>query len=1096
MRKNIKYFIATVLMLAAAVFALTACGGNGVTEISVTKSAALQTVYVLGNELDLSKGTLTLKRKDGSEQIPLNSDGITVTGYDKNKLGKQELTIEYEGFTTKLTVEVVPRILALNADYFTGEPFEFGRGSFTITNDDGTSFSVGMSDKNLTVSGFDSSKAAAPLPVTIQYTRNGVEYSGSANVNIYDVESVDFDPPTKTNYLSHEPAVLDLTGCYLTLSGNGGKLTRYINIDESMATGFDISAATEANMETPYVQKITIDYVGHKYTFDINITFSAISLIRQKAESLKSLDWSKGIPQITEEQGQMALDTYNEYLEIPLDDKALIPRDDYLTLGRVAAVYGFSLWQEEVKVFHFSIKNHVLSVYYDDYATADSDYQHLKNPENPIYSHAQTLYIISTRYENESLYGETTFGEYLHTVCPSPKLSELAKRLNVMLSLYDALEVVPSGWTRQNLGSYKSEIEKGYEILKTGALRESGDRRYYEMATKWRADNDLFDILYGYYYNEYVGIDDKDSDDAKVVASTLSALRRFYMPGLLEELYLGLNIAKEEVAGLKSGKIIDTTLMVYYTEYASRLSSRILSSETELRKELYEHFAFAKTLDDIITGEKGYQEFRELLFDDKEFNDLWTRYLEVVGKYGISNTYSQNEFAKDISSLFEFFVKMPSMNQVYFLRAVNINYSGRDIAESSALDLTKGGSSMFTQFLADYYGSVLSENAFKVFQKSLTALEYLMHRFMNAAMEGTENTDNKILFWSTMEEVTADYLALSPTERTAFTNHVSKLYNLISRVYQRMLTNTSVNLGTWQDKVNELTLAVRAINDIRGYRSRGILYKQAYGFDNGALLAAFLYAEDLYNDIVYNAPDEVVDYVSNETFNLLGMGPMTIDYAFKYMRGNFFTDIIKDQKVEGVNLLDVYLNTEIGEFYSKAYHAMRNGMISYLFSLYEEKGDTVGLESLAYSFPTDVTCERDNEGNIISSVLTLTYNADKVRAATDFFREMDLTAQWMFLKLDLFGFYYSGISGFFEDFSASGMTLNAREAAKALLDLEKAYVFYKYSAEAEEAEELYTALQDALSELNSIRLTTTEREQFNTHMGDMYKYYTDACKDI
>lgn len=90
----------------------TGVGGKKIENIDITKSNAPQTTYVLGSDLDLTNGKLTILLKNGKkDEISLNDSDVSITGYDKNKLGEQVLTVEYEGQTTLLKITVVPRMV-------------------------------------------------------------------------------------------------------------------------------------------------------------------------------------------------------------------------------------------------------------------------------------------------------------------------------------------------------------------------------------------------------------------------------------------------------------------------------------------------------------------------------------------------------------------------------------------------------------------------------------------------------------------------------------------------------------------------------------------------------------------------------------------------------------------------------------------------------------------------------------------------------------------------------------------------------------------------------------------------------------------------
>ena len=104
MKKIIAILVPCVLALAlgiGAIFYFVGKKADG--EITISEDAMPQLVHVLGEELDLSNGVLSYRIGKTSGKLPLSAEGITVSGYNKNKLGKQILTVSYEGFICRYT---------------------------------------------------------------------------------------------------------------------------------------------------------------------------------------------------------------------------------------------------------------------------------------------------------------------------------------------------------------------------------------------------------------------------------------------------------------------------------------------------------------------------------------------------------------------------------------------------------------------------------------------------------------------------------------------------------------------------------------------------------------------------------------------------------------------------------------------------------------------------------------------------------------------------------------------------------------------------------------------------------------------------------
>ena len=107
--KRFKVIAVAMLLAAVAALSFTAC--SSVKSIAIAEMP--RTTFVQGQELDLSGGKLAVTGK-GTEQIDLNSADVSVSGYDKNTLGVQELTVKYKGKTVPLTVTVIARLTTVS----------------------------------------------------------------------------------------------------------------------------------------------------------------------------------------------------------------------------------------------------------------------------------------------------------------------------------------------------------------------------------------------------------------------------------------------------------------------------------------------------------------------------------------------------------------------------------------------------------------------------------------------------------------------------------------------------------------------------------------------------------------------------------------------------------------------------------------------------------------------------------------------------------------------------------------------------------------------------------------------------------------------
>ena len=67
-------------------------------------------VFTQGDEIKFTDGTLTIIYSDDTEaEVSLQDDGVTISNYDATKLGEQTITINFEGATTELTINIIEK---------------------------------------------------------------------------------------------------------------------------------------------------------------------------------------------------------------------------------------------------------------------------------------------------------------------------------------------------------------------------------------------------------------------------------------------------------------------------------------------------------------------------------------------------------------------------------------------------------------------------------------------------------------------------------------------------------------------------------------------------------------------------------------------------------------------------------------------------------------------------------------------------------------------------------------------------------------------------------------------------------------------------
>jgi hypothetical protein len=163
MRNNKLIFklLLVVMLCILSLATLSGCGGEEVSELFISTKEAPRATYVAGQELDLSTGKLTYILNGEESDLPLTAEGVSVSGYNKNQLGEQTVTVSYMEMTAEFKVNVIPRIKAesFETKYFIEDEFDKSKGKLVVARDDGTTFSVNMSNDKVSLVSFDSATA-------------------------------------------------------------------------------------------------------------------------------------------------------------------------------------------------------------------------------------------------------------------------------------------------------------------------------------------------------------------------------------------------------------------------------------------------------------------------------------------------------------------------------------------------------------------------------------------------------------------------------------------------------------------------------------------------------------------------------------------------------------------------------------------------------------------------------------------------------------------------------------------------------------------------------------------------------------------------
>jgi hypothetical protein len=1097
MKKRLLEIALSAMFLLAAAFALVSCDKGTATSIAIGTQP--QTVYVEGNELNLSAGTLEVTTKKGTTEVALSQ--AEVTGYDKDTLGTQTLTVTYEDQTTTIDVTVKPRMVAdanCVKSYLVGQELDRTAGSISITRDDGTSFSVALSSSAFQTFVYDFSKSGTAA-VKTYYSEGGVDYLGSFSVTVYDVDKATVNKPNKTTYQSHETE-LDTTGSYLTLTANNEEATKYVKLSECTITGFDPSAATAENRTTPLEQTITVSYEGWEATFKIKITYSDVSAVKDAASALSTLDFSgETAPEVTKEQAEQAKEAVELYSALDADEKALITDDEIAAVVRSAAVYYQTAWTTSKTAYQDAITFSSGAVYPEtgaDYNTVETAVAAL-DKEEELYTLCDLLVSIRESFGDLVVYGAseegkgTTVSSYLADVVSSSDVKSAAAWLEQTMAIYNDLNGVPTNWsydwTDTQWNQYKAyTLSATEDLLSLNEEAEDVIGYYCQLLTVWRED--AFDILYTYQYTAY------KTEEGVSEESALSDLVNIYLPSQLEELYeylyyayaQGSSIYQEsyylyyyyynsngqnyfdafDSAGLLT--ITDTTALLYYYNAAEELAAKIVAGDNAMLKYVYSNAA-SSMFGTLFSYARKYElNYTTTIYGDEECEAVLTAYFNVLDSVG---AVTEEEFVEAVKGMAEKYFALSPTQQYAFLSALNPFYGTSYGGPSLAFDVSCY--TRFTRYLYSAYSTAMNENSNAV--SLFVGLMYASEYYARASYSKTYLT----YFLSVMASVKTNYEALEIADQAIFKSAAGDIYQKYLDIYNLYDENGSlketIDLSTvdedtdWQAVFDELD---EAIAEAYSAYSMYYTYSSYSLYVYGPYIFCYEWAQSLAAKIA-TAPEEVQSAYRTTYFSLAVSTSTTLtytrEYFVEYFLKSYYMNIARNNTIGNYMLLDWY--------------------------------DASVTDNLA-AFMANVA-------KFISADDLSAYDADDVIALETAYRELSASELYLFTVIDRYSYggtyydwYWSTLSSYYQAVlgvksESEGVTSYGAtyDAAYALLAVERCYVYYVLSSEANKATQLETlntywaAFEEAYE-----AMTEEEQKVFDDLLSAKNAYYTEAVE--
>ena len=227
---------------------------NGISSIEVTPPT--KTTYLEGQDLNTDGMVVTAVTSD-NQRITVPA-GYSVRGFNKTKLGKQTITVTYQGLSTEFEVNVnsvksIELIKPTKLEYKYGESLDTSGMSVKAIYDDNQS-EVIKSDYSVT--GYDKTKSGTQT-ITVTYRNQTATF----DVTVAEPVITKFEittPPTTTEYYVGQDLKTDGMVVTVTFEDESTKTTTAYTL-----SGYD--------KNTVGAQTVTVSYKGFSATFDVTV---------------------------------------------------------------------------------------------------------------------------------------------------------------------------------------------------------------------------------------------------------------------------------------------------------------------------------------------------------------------------------------------------------------------------------------------------------------------------------------------------------------------------------------------------------------------------------------------------------------------------------------------------------------------------------------------------------------------------------------------------------------------------------------------------------------------------------------------------------
>ncbi|MBQ8388589.1 MAG: bacterial Ig-like domain-containing protein [Clostridia bacterium] len=1039
--KRIK-LILLALLLVLSLSALVGCGGGEeegqVSGIFIASTDMPRAVYVQGQELDLTRGKLSVVIDGQQSYIPLNHEGVKISGYDPNTLGSQTVTVSYKGKSATFTVAVVQRAVpeSYEVNYFIGDTLDLSKGRLRITKDDGTSFTVAFNDPELKVKSFDSS-SAGKATATVEYSGKSVSCQCSFEVTVHEPADISLHAPAKTDYANHETE-LNLGGGYLTVkAASPSTFSKSVPLTKDMVSGYEPAKVTIADRGAPVQQIIKVSYLGRSFEFPIEVSYSTVYLIDEIAKQCSGLDWSGDrTPEISEELGNSALDAVEEYLELSPFDKSAVDKKALLNVVRPATVHLTKVYRAAAAEFSdaFLITDAgYLQIVGESYEAIETAIKNLRDPEDMFNYYAALLNTFREEFGDETMLGDLKISDAIMAHTPET-IDRITPMLEHMLSVYDALKDIPEDWTVDTLKDYDLQISVAADKIAISDFVGAGFNELYYGASSWRAKDDYFDIIYAHYFYNRPNGKTEISEKLWGYVPAPGILGEWYTD-YVKALYEEQNMAKYADT---QAFLCDTSTFMYHYFHAQELSEQIRTGDVELYREIYGLMQCDKLFYDNLTyGPYGYvYHLGNALASDK-VNALWSQYVDLLGAVPSDGSDLYEEFSSEIEAVFDSLCSLSPAELNAFVSSINFRYRDAE-GNVTVLNGSQHLYSTFSIILNGYYAGEVSDDVYTLFTELLIAMEsYSLKTAKETALDD---------FKTAMKALEEGYGKLSDADRADFDKYFGKAYGNYNAIYKAVNGSEVAIPDSLTELFKELEYTLDAFDRVFTFVSTSTS-KEEQSRAMPLIFALYEKASDLHSRIINSGDTKALTALYTKIYTQDG-----IDYTL-------------DLRFYGASGLTVTLMTGsslIGE----------NGEAEKVWDIYGNSG----IRPLVKSIADIMLAEFDGK----------VYDGDDVAGAMIAFTQLSPEDKNVFYKMSFNLLYYTAVENYLN------AELSSPTLVRQLINAEISLTVYENTGEKTRLKDFKDYMASVIAEHG--KLTNTEK--VDEYLGSVYEYYLDKYNTL